>query len=401
MHKLGRNEPCWCRSGLKLKHCHGAPDRQESVPRSQILNDLKQAARQKRCLHFDAGTSTCAGKLVAAHTVQAKVLRAIARHGHVYQIDRDPTSLDSNTGKFKPRLTGIKKASTVFAFCQHHDSTTFRPIEEGDINSTPEHAALLGYRANCYELYAKEGAVLLAPSRRKWDSGQPLRAQVAFQTMNQPMNRGFKAGLDDIARANLKYAEILRSGVYDSVRYYAVWFDSPPDIMCAGGKNPQFDFDGRELQDWSDLTTPAQALYLSLVAAGDRGCAFFTWLESDDSACVPFVASLDSLPDVEIPHALVRMVFGHIENLYWRPDWWDGLFQETRDRLLARFMTGVHPLIQIPADFLCDDGMRVVRWHVTGRQTNVPKLERLPQPGKSCHALWPRNPRQCHASNPV
>ncbi|MHC9977942.1 SEC-C metal-binding domain-containing protein [Corynebacterium diphtheriae] len=22
-HKLGRNEPCWCGSGKKFKHCHG------------------------------------------------------------------------------------------------------------------------------------------------------------------------------------------------------------------------------------------------------------------------------------------------------------------------------------------------------------------------------------------
>jgi len=22
--KLGRNEPCWCKSGKKYKHCHGA-----------------------------------------------------------------------------------------------------------------------------------------------------------------------------------------------------------------------------------------------------------------------------------------------------------------------------------------------------------------------------------------
>jgi hypothetical protein len=83
---------------------------------------------------------------------------------------------------------------------------------------------------------------------------------------------------------------------------------------------------------------------------------------------------MHTLGDSDLPHAIVRMVFGHMENLYWRPDWWESLFRETRERLLNRFHTGVHPLIEIPHDFLCDDGLRAVRWRVVGRQTNASEI---------------------------
>lgn len=323
------------------------------------------------CLHFDAGRSTCAGPIVDAHTVQRKLLKRIARKGEVYQIDRDPTSFFSSGGRVSPRLMGVSKASTVRAFCQHHDSATFRSIETGEIECTAEHAALIGYRANCYELYAKDGVVSLEESRRKWDSRMPVELQVAYQELNNAATAGARAGLADIRRANRQYGELLRAGAYAEIRYLAVRLDSVPDVMCSGGKNPQFDFEGNEIQDFSDLDVPAHGLSFSLLASGQTGCAFFTWLPDDDAVCIPFVSSFSRLSDTQIPHALVRIAFGHIENLYWRPEWWDSLFSESRDRLLERVRIAAHPEIAIPRDFLCEDGLRVVRWRVNGRQTNV------------------------------
>jgi hypothetical protein len=197
-------------------------------------------------------------------------------------MDRDPTSVNATGGRPVPRLIGIAKASTLFAFCQHHDSTTFRPIENGDIECSAEHAALLGYRAGCYELYAKHGAVSLEPALLKRDSGWPEEAQRLYQRINQQMKRAARAGLADLLAMNARYAEALRNRSYARIRYYTVWFDSSPDIMCSSGKNPQFDFAGNEIQDWSDLTRPAHGVCFSLVASGSRGCAFFSWLDIDD-----------------------------------------------------------------------------------------------------------------------
>ena len=76
------------------------------------------------------------------------------------------------------------------------------------------------------------------------------------------------------------------------------------------------------------------------------------------------------MADAEIPHALVRFTFEHFENTFASPPWWEALDSVARDKLLDRMSTGTSTHARLP-NCLLDDGLRIVNWGVTARETNI------------------------------
>jgi len=102
--------------------------------------------------------------------------------------------------------------------------------------------------------------------------------------------------------------------------------------------------------------------------ATERGGAFvFVWHDSSKKVCRELAASLDTLPDTDLPHAIVRFVFEFCENRYFNPAWWDGADQKTKDALMRRFQIAASPYELRAATCLLDDGVRAVSWKMTGR----------------------------------
>ncbi len=371
---LGRNDQCWCGSGKKYKRCHLGRESEARPPISDGIRAFHDVQNRRVCLHADASPGTCQGEIVKAHTVQNALLRLIAKDNHVYGIPTSYAAIVSAGGTIRPQLMGIGKASTFTGFCAAHDDRLFADIEKTPITACDRHACLLAYRATCRELYAKEGGALLDPHFRTVDSGLSVPLQVALQAANTARMAGLSTGLNEIRQRKEQYDRILRSGDYAAIRYCVIWFNSPPDVMCCGAKNPDYDFAGDSIQDLADLTTPAQGITLALLASGELGCAYFSWLANEGCASEKLLASLLALPRTHIPDALVRHVWSTQENQFWRPDWWEGLAPALRDALLRRLFTAVHPLTPIPPDYLRDDGHRYVSWRVTSIETNEPRL---------------------------
>lgn len=372
--KRGRNDPCWCGSGQKYKRCHLGRENAPPVKFSEVISTFERIRNHKSCLHPDASDSTCEGKIVRAHTVQEALLRLIAREGKVYGF---PMNLGADLrpeGIIQPQLIGVNRASTFPGFCQKHDQLLFSAIERAPVRASEEHAFLLTYRAMCYELAAKRGAERSEPLLRSLDRGRPLPAQQLWQHQQDELSKGWSTGLRELQRQKTDFDELFKCGDYSRARYYIVWFDSHPDIVCSGWTIPDRDFEGHEIQNLSDEKTPAHYLALSLIPSGDRGCAYFSWISGEDTARVRFIASLAGLSKEQIPHAVVRFVLRSFENQCWRPSWWEQLDQEVRARILQYFSMGLDYDVPIPSNYLEDDGMRAVKWTVTECDTNAPEL---------------------------
>ncbi len=72
--KLGRNNPCWCGSGLKYKDCHNGRDR-ESRPTLEEAKNLRQKAFNKSyCLHPDSKRGDCEGNIVNSQVGRKSLL---------------------------------------------------------------------------------------------------------------------------------------------------------------------------------------------------------------------------------------------------------------------------------------------------------------------------------------
>lgn len=346
---------------------------------SESINAFRSVQRRQVCLHPEASGTECRGGIVQAHTVQMNLLRKIARDGHVYGFPLDYGAIVSSQGVPRPRLMGIGQASTFTGFCAKHDDQLFADIEKSPIRATGRHAWLLAYRALCRELFAKEGGVLLDPYRRTLDRGRSVLEQIALQEQTADLMTGTSAGLEELRALRRRYDRMLADGDYSSVKYCVVWLQHPPDMMCSGCTNPDWDYSGRKLQDLSDLSVPMHDIMLSLLASEERGCAFFSWLVEEERVCAQLIGSLLSLPRDRIPDAIVRFVVSNFENQFWRPDWWESLGAQNQEALKQRFLLGVHPLIPISPDYLCDDGVRLVDWRITCVETNAGPLTDLAQ----------------------
>lgn len=82
--KIGRNDNCWCGSGLKYKRCHLGREQMSATNPWDKAKEIEKAHSIRVCLHPEARAATCRGGIIRAHSVQESVLRMIATDGHVY-----------------------------------------------------------------------------------------------------------------------------------------------------------------------------------------------------------------------------------------------------------------------------------------------------------------------------
>jgi hypothetical protein len=361
-----RNKPCWCGSGIKYKKCHLERELQERPSLWDARIAAQALKRVKTCLHPEAGPSTCSGPIVRAHTVRrAADLSVIARKGHVYETSADLADLHRNKGRLLPKLIGINEASTFLGFCAKHDGATFAPLEQTSLIPTDEQALLLTYRPLCRELYVKERQLESLKIARQGDKGRTREEQFRLQEYVLLMRVGIETSLRDLRQHKSRFDDDLNTGNFAEVRYVAIDLDMPPDLMCSGFVQPHYTFDGKQIQDLSDIDRELEVMSFSLASTATGGVAIFAWRSDSDVASSMLVDSLLRFHAADIPDALVRYATSEFENTYFRPEWWEGLEQPDRDALLDRLHHGVGPENAPDPSYLKDDGRRLVKWTIT------------------------------------
>jgi len=163
------------------------------------------------------------------------------------------------------------------------------------------------------------------------------------------------------------YDQVLLSKDFSKVCHYVINIAQCPELMCSFSKFVGFDFQGRLLQDNSDLEIKLDSITCSIIATKHGGAIVFSWMNIQGESCNSFIESLDTLSDFNLPHAIVRYVFSFCENVFFNPDWWDNLGPQKQDALKRRLWIGVNPYIRVPSTSLCDDGVRAVSWRILSR----------------------------------
>lgn len=370
--KLGRNEKCWCGSGKKYKRCHLGRDREQRPQLSEAFEVSKSFFTKKICLHPDAGAAVCEGGIVQAHTIQRNGgLSQIARDGHVVHYKPDLGSLVKTGGSYVPKLVGLKDASTFTGFCGKHDNETFSPIEDDPLFDSPEQAHRIGYRAVCYELYAKMAVLDALPGAKEFDRGLSQSGQQWLHFHVNSQLYGNDLGLLDVKNQKDLYDTSLTSGSYSSVRDALIWLDRCPEIMSTGVHSPVCGFDGSAIQtltDFADTSRRMDMVGYALLGTDTGGVAAFVWI-GKSSHNAKLVNSLLSLGDDMIPHALARFAVSTSENTYFSPSWWDGLSDSERDAIAARLHD--EPNVGQDMDRLLDGGLRLVNWTVVDKDVHI------------------------------
>ena len=332
--KMGRNEPCWCGSGLKFKKCHLGREAADPVKPWQFGSDIRREFSVKLCSVPDGFKDKCSGPVVRAHTIpKSSSLKKISEEGHVYGYNPSPENFTQFNGSLEPELIGINKASTFSGFCQFHDDAVFSPIEKGAFQGTGEQCFLLAYRAFCRDYYTKAAASRLGDARSKLDSGRNLFEQIDIQSHKTFFNVGIQAGLNDNIHHKKIFDSILEDKRYEDVRAIVFEFDGVMPVMSSGATNPDYDFDGNLIQDLMDLELTPDLLTLTSFHDGTKSYIVMAWASSSHSTCHRTVRSLMSRPECDKADDLVQFIYRSFENVFMSPKWWISLEANKRDEL--------------------------------------------------------------------
>jgi hypothetical protein len=322
--KVGRNDPCWCGSGIKYKKCHLAREGEPELPIPALANRLQRFFKAKQCLHPLASRDTC-GKVVAAYTIQRKgpLEDILDDSGHCLTFF-PPIESESE----EPHRRGWKEASSFAGFCERHDGPTFAPLETVPFIASPEQCFLLAYRAECHELYQKLAADKShEPMRQFLDRGKSPEIQRAIQQMQSWQGAGVRKGLAESQRNKARMDAELRA------RDYGVWsrlfirFEGPVSVVSTGAPSPNRSLSGTVLQTLHDPSAQIQRLYLGVVRASGGGAVVLLW-RSEDPAPASFTSDLRKMPEEKLSGILIQFMFAYIENSYFSATWWQSLSDE-------------------------------------------------------------------------
>ncbi len=197
-----------------------------------------------------------------------------------------------------------------------------------------------------------------------------MEEQVGLQSFLNRIERGQSAGYRDLVSRKSDFDRILLSHSFSDASNFVIFVNDVPDILASFGVTVQFDFQGNKLQNISNPDILLDSLYLSIIAVEEGGAIVLVWRDSHTNACTKFVQSLASLDNQDIPDAIVRLVFEHSENTFFRPSWWNGLDASLQSALVNRISSGADPCMPRKPECLISDGNRYVNWSIARRQTN-------------------------------
>ncbi len=334
---------CWCGSEKKYKWCHHRREEQPKVDVFAIEAQLRSLAKKGYCSHPAASSSVCT-KISQAHTVQRRGgLAAIARDGHVLTVKPSMKAMIEAEGAPGPRLVGVGRASVFPGFCSAHDTELFKPVEGKDVDLTATTAFLLGFRAIAYERYSKSLELESVPFHRQVDCGRSYFHQCLIQQHLHAYAWGVRRGLRDAERWKADYDAALTSGHTAGLSFVMIRFNRTLPVVGCGAFHVEFDLNGEPLQRLTRGDLAFDYVAWNLTVFEGRTVAVFSSICPPGGPAARFMKSVKAMAEDRMADAMIRIAFEQSDNLFLKPDWWEGLSDGDRSALqgrTARFASG-------------------------------------------------------------
>lgn len=338
---MGRNEKCWCDSGVKWKKCHAIREFEKALPVAAHLHELRKQLEFEICLHPDA-PNECSSAIARAHTIQRNGgLSEIAEDGHVLS-GRDSSPSNSLANEESDlSLVGVRSTSTFRGFCAKHDGQTFRPADIATEISS-EVAFLLAYRALAYEVYMKMIALpVMEKTKNLIDRGMNFENQANVQQEYYVAIQGFRAGLTEHEAHMATHNDFFKEGNFEKYNFKLWEIEGDFPIVTSGTFFPEYSFDGEILQDLNRQIGYLSLLAFNIIYINNRCFLVFGWISDTRSSNTKFTDSLSNFADDDVGDILIRFCFETSDNIFVRPSWWGGRTAFQRNELLDRLRQNI------------------------------------------------------------
>ena len=361
---LGRNDKCWCGSNLKFKRCHKDREREQPISKGEVIQYEQNISKREACYAPQELKLECTN-IIKAHTVsKSSGLSDIADNtNHVLGLKQNLVSFQKSKGKLRFERIGINKASTFRGFCAKHDKQLFSCFEDISFIGTQGQCTALTYRSVAKEIYAKENALEVAGFIKKMDQGKPLIFQINIQEHNFFYQLGLEAAINELYIIKNDVDSELLSRDNSSYNFLVIESSSPIPVVVSSVINPTQDFNGKPIQDLSDLIVKPEYLVFNAFSSAGKGFVVFSWLKKA-KIIDRFIQSLLSIDNSEMYSYLVNLFFSSAENSFISPSWWEDLSDIQRSKIEELFNIGSDSFVDVPRNVLADNNVKFTGWYI-------------------------------------
>jgi len=326
LRKRGRNDLCWCLSGVKYKYCHLNRESKEKIEFGQALHINYGIFNDKKCLHPDK--ENCSGKRIRAHTIQRNggLKKITDTSNHVLRIARNPM------GENDPEQIGWKNASTFYGFCEKHDGSTFAPLETTPFSGSKEQCFLLYYRALCYEHYNKEALVeIFKTHKMSIDNGFSLERQIRVQQELNHYISEFGRTVQELKAEKEIADSYLLQNVFSNYAHLIIYFSGTLDLVTSSHFHLSYDLLGNQIYNLSDKSVFAEGASFSIFDIEEnRGAVIVSWNKNYKYVNAFIDGLLEIKPNIQL-NILHQLMFAQSENVFFSFDWWSCLSDDKKE----------------------------------------------------------------------
>lgn len=325
---------------------------------ARVIKDFQKRFSAKVCLSPLKG---CKGGIISAHTLSVgAMLRPISRSGLVYAFSLDLYKREEGR-PVKLELKGLRETSVFNGFCAAHDKLLFAPIEDNAFVCSPKQLFLYAYRAVAKESYLKrkQAEGFVSPEQVKEIHGISPDIKLQFSDIALLHQAASLRGAEEIERFKEKLDKILLAEDWRRLITTVIPFKDSPGLVCNFVYSPDFDFEGNYLQDFLDWHTDLDHLMVTILPSNSGGYVLLSYLDTANQSPRKVITSLLNQPD--ITSSLVWLIASHTENLAFGPDWFDGLPEEERKKIIDRSFASMDPFNQ-SVNMLKDCSLKIPGW---------------------------------------
>jgi hypothetical protein len=264
----------------------------------------------------------------------------------VYGFKFHPMFFVKKQGRHSPELVGIGQAATSPLFCARHDRELFKHAETELFVPTGRQLLELNYRTVACRVYTNEAVVPQVRQLYAADAGLSRDEQRRNFIFAEALRQESEFYLENIRLLKSRYDEWLT--VSDpGINALLLRFSGSPDFMCASLGYAIMDFDGTPIPPVGG----SAHLCFYTMSEGDKVTVAFAWVGANAGA-ERLCRSLILKPQDTWAAALVQYGVEYIDNIYFRPEWWEGLAPAARDKLVHRLTAHSKPFHEHAADAL-------------------------------------------------
>lgn len=304
--KIGRNDPCYCKSEKKYKNCHERIDKEENENKSKIARFLKEC-EIKHCLY--PKKEKCSNNIVKAHSIQNnRILCRLDNDGHIYMIKR---AAFNSEAKSSFKLVGRRKATTFTGFCALHDKKIFQPIEDTEYIGSAEQDFLFSYRILSFEYHTKLQAL------RGLASTFGRERQLLNISHNSAALKGHLLGTKCLFSHQSVFDNALVSKDYSSIEMVKFELDESIKFAVSSGFFLEYDLNGNIVNRLGSENM--KLLMMTIFPQDNKSYIIFSWLKEHSSVYNKFKEQLCSLDVDELKQCLNNLIPLYCENAVYNP----------------------------------------------------------------------------------